>query len=150
MTNVEISALFEELADLMELAGENHFKVRAYRNAATTIASQGRPLAEMAEDEIRGLTGIGEAIAGKIGTALATGTFPTLEKWRQSRRASLRPIARLDGIGTRKLRVMIEDLNIESIEDLKKTMDQKRLDAYKKLEINSKKAIKEYLKGKHG
>jgi DNA polymerase (family 10) len=72
------------LADLMELAGENFFKIRAYRKAAETIRGLLRPLKEIPPTEIANLPGIGKAIADKIASALETGAFPTLVKWRQS------------------------------------------------------------------
>jgi DNA polymerase (family 10) len=150
ISNIEMAALFEELADLMELAGEGHFKISAYRNAVKTIDSLQRPLKDLSPDEIAGLSGVGKAISGKIGSALETGTFPTLEKWRQSVWEPFRPISRLDGMSIRKLRVVIRELNIITIDDLKKAVDSSAFEAYTGLESALKRNIKEYLLVNHG
>ena len=70
MNNSEIAALFEELADIMELAGESYFKIRAYRNAAETIKSIRRPVKELSPAEFGQMPGIGKAILEKTNTAL--------------------------------------------------------------------------------
>ena len=83
MTNAEIAATFEHIADLLEVQGANQFRVRAYRNAARTIGELPEPLAEIAADPERKLTdleGIGKDLAEKIGTLLATGSLPMLQE----------------------------------------------------------------------
>ena len=150
MSNSEIAALFEELADLMELAGENYFKIRAYRNAAETIRGLSAPLKEMPPMEIGELPGIGKAITDKIASALESGAFPTLVKWRQTGYASLRPLAGFDGMNILLLRRMIKDLNLRSLDDLKKTFDDGTFDAYKKVDSKMKTSIKEHLMVNHG
>ena len=72
MTNVEIAAAFEEIADLLEVQGANQFRVRAYRNAARTIRELPEALKEIAADPNRKLTdleGIGKDLAEKINDA---------------------------------------------------------------------------------
>jgi len=150
MSNVEIAALFEELADLMELAGENYFKIRAYRNAAGTIRGLAEQLTVMPPSSIAALPGIGKAISEKIGAAVKTGTFPTLEKWRLSGLAALRPLAGLEGMGIPKLRGLIKDLNIGGLDDLKKTMDDGDFSGYKKIDANLKQVVKDYILVNHG
>ena len=72
--NAEIAALFERIADLLEIRGENVFKVNAYRRAAENIREVGRPLSEVrAEGTLRQVPGVGEAIAEKIEELLDTG-----------------------------------------------------------------------------
>ena len=83
MTNAEIAAAFDQIADLLELQGANQFRVRAYRNAARTIRELPEPLAEIAADPERKLTdleGIGKDLAEKIATLLDTGSLPMLEE----------------------------------------------------------------------
>ncbi len=68
--NAEIAALFERLADLLEIQGANPFRVRAYRNAARTIAGHPEPLADLVARgaDLQELPGISEALVGKIAT----------------------------------------------------------------------------------
>ena len=83
MTNADVAALFDRLADLLEYDGENAFRVRAYRAAARTIADQIESLGAIRADDTRSLTdleGIGRDLAAKIGTILDTGRLPLLDE----------------------------------------------------------------------
>src|SRR5690349_22757743 len=98
MTNREIAAVFDQVADLLEFQGENPFRVRAYRNGARKIAELSEPIAAIAEDESRSLTdleGIGKDLAAKIETLLATGTLPLLAELQASIPASVLTLARV-------------------------------------------------------
>ena len=67
MTKDEIAAILENIARLLELKGENPFKIRAYANAARALETLGDDLPKMiAEDRLRAVEGIGKAIAEKI------------------------------------------------------------------------------------
>jgi DNA polymerase (family 10) len=146
MTNRELAGLFDELADIMEISGENHFKIRAYRNASGTIFKSHDKLGEMQPDNLQEMAGIGKAIAEKIEVANKTGTFPTLEKWRSSGFASLRPMLKFPGLSIRKLRAMMKALDVSSINDLRNAVIDGRLDAYEKLDSKTREEIKEEIK----
>lgn len=83
--NADIAAVFEEIADLLEIEGANPFRVRAYRNAAREMESLGVPAAEMVGkgEDLTELPGIGEDLAAKIREIVETGTCKALEKLRQ-------------------------------------------------------------------
>ena len=73
-TNSEVSAIFDEIADILELKDENRFQIRAYRRAARTIEGVTQDLVIISEKEgLKDLPGIGEAIAKKIDEILETG-----------------------------------------------------------------------------
>ncbi len=76
--NNDVAEIFDELADLLEIKGENPFRIRAYRNAARTVASLSRSVAELAAEEkgFDGLPGIGKDLADKIRTIVATKKLP--------------------------------------------------------------------------
>ena len=83
MTNPDIAAVFEQVADLLEFQGTNPFRIRAYRNAARTIHDLTEPVAEIAADESRTLTdidGIGKDLAAKITTLVETESLPMLDE----------------------------------------------------------------------
>jgi len=65
MSNKEIAKTFQFLGDIMELHGENPFKIRSYQNAYLTLRKLDRPLAEMDASEIAGIKGVGQAIDRK-------------------------------------------------------------------------------------
>ena len=73
MTNPEIARHFRELAKLMELHGDNPFKIRSYTNAYNKLRKDERDLAGMSETELQKLEGVGKAIAGKIHELATTG-----------------------------------------------------------------------------
>ncbi|HEY0284770.1 MAG TPA: helix-hairpin-helix domain-containing protein, partial [Vicinamibacterales bacterium] len=66
MENLAIARIFSEIADLLEIKGENSFKIRAYRNASETIAHASETLAHLTEEQLRAIPGIGKDLAAKI------------------------------------------------------------------------------------
>ena len=141
MTNLELASLFDELADIMEIAGENHFKIRSYRNASGAISHSQDRIAEMPFEKLVSITSIGKAIAEKIGAAGRTGTFPALERWRQSEYSTLRPLLRIPGFTMRKLRILMKDFGISSIIDLQKLKADEEYKAYSKLDTETRERI---------
>ncbi len=122
MNNTEIARVFDELADLLELRGENAFRVRAYRNGAKTIAELNESIAEILADPSRDLTqlsGIGATLAEKCKTLLETGELPQLSELRQSTPPVLIKMTRIPGLGVKKALVLLNELSIQSLEDLK-------------------------------
>jgi len=83
MTNHEIAAVFDQIADLLEFQGANTFRVRAYRNAARTIHDLPESAADIVGDPNRSLTnveGIGKDLAEKVATLVHTGSLPMLQE----------------------------------------------------------------------
>ena len=74
MDNLAIARVLTEIGDLLEIKSENPFKIRAYRNAAETIAHLGEPVAALSAADRLGLPGVGKDLAGKIGELVDTGT----------------------------------------------------------------------------
>lgn len=114
MTNKAIAKLFDQLAKLMELHGENSFKIRSYQNAYITIRKLDEPLSEMTDDQINTIPGVGKAIAEKIREALNAGTFPTLEKYKAMTPLGVVEMLNIDGLGPKKVDALWKDLEIES------------------------------------
>jgi DNA polymerase (family 10) len=122
MTNAEIAAAFEEIADLLEFQGANQFRVRAYRNAARTIRDLPESVAEIAGESGRRLTdleGIGADLAEKIKTLLATGTLPMLEELRQQVPESVLKMLRIPGLGPKRAATIFKELHISTLEELR-------------------------------
>jgi DNA polymerase (family 10) len=100
LDNRHIAAAFRELADLMDLAGEDRFRVSAYRRASDTIRHESRPLAEMKTlHALQTLPGIGPAIAAEIQEMLTTGRYRRLEEMRAAMPAIVIALMHVPGIG---------------------------------------------------
>ncbi|MDH4284888.1 MAG: helix-hairpin-helix domain-containing protein, partial [Gallionellaceae bacterium] len=80
--NADISAIFEEIADLLEIEGANPFRIRAYRNAARTLSELPQELRLLLENntELPHLPGIGADLAGKIREIASTGSCSMLQR----------------------------------------------------------------------
>ena len=90
VSNREISRIFEHIAEILQIKGENPFKIRAYQKAAITIAGLPEELGAFQDlSEIRKLPGIGEALLKKIGELLETGRLKYYENLKQSDYARL-------------------------------------------------------------
>ncbi len=122
MNNRDIAEAFDELAHLLELRGENAFRVRAYRTGAQTIVALQEPVSQILADANRNLTdyaGIGATLAEKCKTLVETGHLPQLEELRKDTPAVLLKLTRIPGLGIKKALALQQALNIQSLEELK-------------------------------
>jgi DNA polymerase (family 10) len=121
ISNIEIAAIFDQLADILEIKGENPFKIRAYRNAARMIENIGIDLSKMIEDGVNlsKIPTIGEHIAKKIKEIVETGKLLKLEHLKKSFPPHLLDILNIKGIGPKRTKILYEKLHIDSLEDLK-------------------------------
>lgn len=130
MTNQEIAAVFEQIADLLEYQSANPFRVRAYRNGAKKISDLTEPLAGIADDDSRSLTdleGIGKDLAEKIETLLSTGTLPMLEELQAQIPAGVLTLSRIPGVGPKKAAALHKELGISSLAELRAACEQQRV-----------------------
>jgi len=121
VTNADIAAAFEHVADLLEFRGENVFRVRAYRAAARTIGGLVESLASVRADPARSLTdleGIGKDLAGKIGELLDTGRLALLADLEKQVPAVAFELMRVPGLGPKKAQALVAELHLESLDDL--------------------------------
>lgn len=127
MTNKEIAKSFQLLGELMELQGENPFKIRSYQNAYLTLRKLDRPLGEMKEDEVAAIKGIGSAISGKIKELLETGKMNTLERYKSMTPEGVQAMLEVPGLGPKKIQVLWKELGIESAGELMYAVNENRL-----------------------
>ena len=128
-SNAGAAAVFNEIADLLEVQGGNAFRVRAYRNAARTLADLGRSAREMLEagEDLDDLPGIGKDLAGKIAELVATGTCAQLDALRTGLPAGITELLRLPGIGPRRVQALRAALGVQSLADLRAAAEQERI-----------------------
>jgi len=121
MQNREIAAIFSELADLLEIKGENPFKVRAYRNAARMLESLGKSVEEMVAEgkDLTILPGIGKELSEKIQEIVQTGKLEKLEKLKKEIPQTLRALLSIEGLGPKRVKVLYDTLHISDPDALK-------------------------------
>lgn len=153
MTNKAIAREFNLLANLMELHGENPFKIRSYQNAYLTIRKLDTPLGDLSVDELSAIKGIGKAIGDKIQELLQTGKMQTLEKFKDKTPVGVQDMLEIRGLGPKKLGVIWKQLEVEDMGELLYAIHENRLLELKgfgkKIQAELKQAI-EYFQQNRG
>lgn len=129
MLNQDIADRFDELADYLEVKGDNPFKIRAYRYAARTIRDLGEELYRSLAEGIDLMTipGIGKEIAAKIAVMVDTGRLPALDAAKAELPASLPQLLKLPGLGPRRVKQLLDDLHVTNLEDLIAAAKEKKV-----------------------
>jgi DNA polymerase (family 10) len=127
--NADVAAIFDEMADLLEIRGENPFRVRAYRNAARTLRDLGRDAKDMIEagEDLSRLPGIGKDLAGKIRQVIETGRLPALAAVEKKVPPELVELLRLPGLGPRRVQELHRRLHVKSLAGLAAAARARRL-----------------------
>ena len=120
MTKNEIADVLAEIGTLLELKGENPFKVRAYQTGARTLeAIEEADLARLiAADELQSIKGIGEALAQKIAELHRTGRLEFFEKLKASIEPGLVELLQIPGLGPKKIQALKKQLGVTDIAGL--------------------------------
>jgi DNA polymerase (family 10) len=129
MENRTIADIFTEIADILDIQGENPFRVRSYRNAARTIGDMSQSLESLvkAGKNLEELPGIGTSISEKIHEILTTGKCHFLEELRDKVPAGLTELLKLEGLGPKKVKVLYDELGVDSVDRLEKAAQAGRL-----------------------
>ncbi|HQE05399.1 MAG: DNA polymerase/3'-5' exonuclease PolX [Tepidanaerobacteraceae bacterium] len=121
MKNFEVAFIFYDIADILEIKGENFFKIRAYRKAAHTIENLPMDVKELAgESRLQEIEGIGKALEEKIREIINTGTCRYYEELKKDFPRGLVEMLKIPGLGAKKIKVIYDNLGISSIEELEK------------------------------
>ena len=118
MDNRPIAQVFSEIADLLEIKGENTFKIRAYRSASDTIAAWADPVARMGDKQLHELPGIGKDLAKKIRELVDTGTCRFHQDLLLEFPPTILDLLRLQGVGPKTVALLYSALNIRSVDEL--------------------------------
>ncbi|HHV54912.1 MAG TPA: hypothetical protein GXX55_05655 [Firmicutes bacterium] len=146
MKNVEAAELLQAIADLLEIEGENPYKVRAYRRAAEEILLSPHDLAELhRQGRLREIPQVGEAIARKLGEWLDTGKLSFYEQLVARTPLSLREILKVPGLGPKLTGELYRRLGITNIEDLRRAVAAGRLRGFPGIGPHKEAAIRSYL-----
>ncbi|HIE51922.1 MAG TPA: DNA polymerase/3'-5' exonuclease PolX, partial [Armatimonadetes bacterium] len=152
MTNQEIAEIFERIADLLELQGENPFKARSYRRSAEVIRSLPEEVANIqARGELLSLPGVGASLAQKIEELLTTGSLQYYEDLRAAVPPGLVEMLAIPDLGPRTAARLYEELGIATIEELEQAAREHRIRVLKgfgaKSEENLLRGIELYRRG---
>lgn len=130
MENKEIARLLSETADLMEIANEDSFRIRSYRNAAAVI--EGHP--ERIEDILRNperkvteVSGIGKGIASALQEIALRGSFDRRDEMLQRYPSSALELLRIQGLGPKSIALLIEHHGVKNIDDLERVCREQKL-----------------------
>ena len=121
--NADIARIFREVADLLEIEGENQFRIRAYRNAARVVEESAEPIEEIVRRDghrLAELPGIGQDLAGKIEEIVRTGTLPLLRELEHEAPPGASELMRVAGLGPKRARTLSEKLSVRSLAGLKR------------------------------
>jgi DNA polymerase (family 10) len=127
--NAEIAAIFDQIAELLEIEGENQFRVRAYRRAARTIEGLPQSVRGLlsAGKDLSELPGIGKDLAGKIADIVKSGHFALLEQLKKKLPGELGDIAALPGLGPKRVKLLYQELKVHTLDDLRRAIRSGRL-----------------------
>ncbi|WP_456381353.1 helix-hairpin-helix domain-containing protein, partial [Hydrogenimonas sp.] len=125
LSNSEISDIFNQMADMLEIKGANPFKVRAYRNAARTVQNLGKSLEDLVEGgmDLTKLPGIGHDLAEAIVEIIRTGKFSKLEALKKELPEGLDRLLAIEGLGPKRIRQLYDTFHITSLEELAKVAE---------------------------
>lgn len=123
MTTDDIIDILERIARLLELKGENPFKIRAYTNAARGLETLTEDLGQLVEDgRLEEVDGIGKAIAEKITTLVRTGRLDYYDKLRDEFPPEIFILFELQGLGAKKIKALYDRLGVSSLTSLERAL----------------------------
>jgi len=128
MKNQEVAEIFRKVASLLEIKGDNPYRIRAYQRAAQNIEALTRDIEDLARrNQLSRIPGIGADLAGKIKEILETGTLRLYEELKKEIPQELLRFLEIPGLGPKKAKIIYETLGITSIEDLERACKEHKI-----------------------
>src|SRR6266545_3062500 len=113
LSNHQLAAIFSDIADRLEIQGENVFKVRAYRTASQNLLALPRPAADLwKEGALNDIPGVGPAIHDKIDELMRTGQLAFYEKLKAQVPDGLAGMMQISGLGPKRIKEIWEKLGV--------------------------------------
>lgn len=151
MKNQQIARIFNEIAELLELKGENVFRIRAYRRAAQNIDGLSKDVATLTDEELAAIPGIGKDLIGKIHEYLEKGSVAKHEELKKEIPEGVLDLLRVPGLGPKKAKQFYDMLKIKSVDELEAAIKKGKLSGLpgiqKKTEENILKGIEQIKRG---
>lgn len=129
--NAEIASIFLEIADLLEIQGQNPFRIRAYRNAARSVGEFGKSVAAMIEqnEDLKAIPGIGDDLASKMREIAASGKCDLLERLHHEMPVAITELLQVQGLGPKRVRAIHDALHVQTIDALYRAAKEGRIRA---------------------
>jgi DNA polymerase (family X) len=127
MDNLAIARVFEQIGDLLEIKGENPFKIRAYRNAAETISHTAERIAELPPADLLAIPGIGKDLAAKIAELVQTGAIAYHQALLEEFPPTVLDLLNLQGVGPKTVALLYRELKVGTLDDLRTALKDGRL-----------------------
>ncbi len=143
ITNDYIADQFSLLSKLMDIHGENSFKVKSYSIAAFTIEKLPGQLADMPQEQFFSIKGIGENIGKKIISILQSGELAQLKEFIEKTPPGIIEMLNIKGLGPKKIATIWKEMEIESIGELLYACNENRLLLYKGFGEKTQKSVRE-------
>ncbi len=151
MKNQQIAKIFSEISELLELKGENVFRIRAYRRAAQNMDGLSKDVSTLSQEELESIPGIGKDLAGKIHEFLETGKIAKHEELKREIPGGVLQLLTVPGLGPKKAKMLFEQLKVKSVDGLEAAIRKGKLAGLpgiqKKTEENILKGIELIKKG---
>jgi len=153
MKNLYVAEIFRNIAKILEIKGDNPFRIRAYEKAAQNIESLTEDIEELIKkDKLLEIPGIGKDLAEKIKEIISTGTLKSYLELKKTIPEGLLDLLNIPSVGPKTAKLLYEKLNIKSIEELEKAIEKNKLQGLfgikEKTIENIKKGIEILKKGK--
>lgn len=144
ITNENVIRAFNEIADLMEIKGEDSFRVSSYRRVARSIDDLAGSITDVAaRGELDTIDGVGKSSAEKIQELLATGKIKLREQLLDEVPATLLELLGIPGLGPKKIALLWKSCDVKSLDDLKAALAASRLDGLKGFGAKSIQSIRD-------
>ena len=127
MDNLGIARIFINIGDLLEIKGANPFKIRAYRNAADIVGHMAERIADLTDEEVREIPGIGKDLTAKIRELIDTEGLAYYDELRQEFPPTILDMLRLQGVGAKTVAALYGELGIETVDALEAAATEGRL-----------------------
>jgi DNA polymerase (family 10) len=129
--NADIAAIFEEIADLLEIQSANPFRIRAYRNAARIVGELSQEVPRLLEqgEDLTELPGIGDDLAAKIREIVSSGHCSLLDRLHTELPPAITGLLKIPGLGPKRVKALYHDLDVQTIEQLHRAARDGRIRA---------------------
>jgi DNA polymerase (family X) len=130
MENAEIARLFSETADLMEIAAEDGFRIRSYRNAASVILGYPERVADIVTDPDRHVTdipGVGKGLAAVLQEVVERGSFERRDMLLAKYPPTALELLKIQGLGPKSIALLFEHYRVSTVDDLERICREQKL-----------------------
>jgi len=141
MKNALVAKIFYDMADILDIMGENVFRIRAYRRAAQNIENLARDVEDLSPEELKKIPGVGADLAGKIQEIVQTGLCKDYEKLKAKSPGGLTLLLSIPGLGPRTAKLIYDKFKVTDIDALEKLAREHKLKGLPKIKEKTEQKI---------